>query len=817
MNALRVSLALAFVAAIEAVGSRSNITYSGKIWFIEGNSSNNSIIPSCSDTCVSVLTQEMQGWNEVRSSRNFPVGLYPCRGKVDDEIWQYDSPTGSIKNLAYVDLCLAAGNNSDIYLSSCTGIDTQISWLIEQSVGLTRIRLNESTGAAPLYIQTKRPNKTNGISELYLDTAQFGSDSIQTAFTVLNYFDPYGLTSAQSVGTQKSQGSDMIVRNGGFEECGIDPGSGFIVLDADEPIPLCGWRVVEGQVEYAGPNLWPPYQGKRTLHLNSAKIATPGSVAQILHVTNRSNYSVVFYMAGNPDRSCGNNTKTLRVSITPSSVSPQVLFFNIAKATPGSMGWKRTHSLEFTASDEYVNITFESLTPGSCGPVIDSVAVMEIHRPTEPFNTALIDPAQTNPSNSNSHSRKHISATFFWIMVVSGTLLGFLLVLGVSYSLVSCIRKRGIRKQSQCVHQSIYLTSRPWDSQILSLLVHQRVKKLSWKELEKSTNNFTSEIGEGGFSKVYLARFPDETVGAVKVEKQKHRSGQTFKQELSVLLRARHVHLVNLIGFCNERDRAALVFEYMPNGNLHQRLHFDEHCNRKLPWQSRMTIAFQVAAAIEYLHEVCKPPIVHSDIKSANVLLDEKFNAKLCDFGFSKAGFSNASVFHSTVKGSLGYLDPHYCKSGVLSKKSDIYSFGVLLLELITGRKSFCMEGGVMLTEFADPYLKDRRRIPELVDERLNGSFDGKEAEAMAGISALCIQEEANMRPCMTEILRVMREVLSPLSITASCQQMEEIIEVFEGEEEEELGLISGEKKIEEDVDGGTCKSIEESSILFPR
>eukprot|EP01018_Ginkgo_biloba_P005774 Gb_14980 [translate_table: standard] len=448
------------------------------------------------------------------------------------------------------------------------------------------------------------------------------------------------------------------------------------------------------------------------------------------------------------------------------------------------MGWKKTNSLEFTALEEYVNLTFKSLTPGSCGPVIDNVEVMEIKRPTEPFSPGLLDdPHISYPSNSNSYSRKHM---FFWIMMVLGVLLGFLLVLGVYYLLGSYIRKRGIGKQEPCVQQSIYLTSRPWDSQILSLLVHQRVKKLSWKELEKSTNNFTSVIGEGGFGKVYLAHFPDETVGAVKVEKRKDRSGQTFKQELSVLLRARHVHLVNLIGFCNERDQAALVFEYMPNGNLHQRLHFDEHCNRSLAWQSRMTVAFQVAAAIEYLHEVCKPPIVHSDIKSANVLLDEKFNAKLCDFGFSKAGFSSASVFHSTVKGSLGYLDPHYCKSGVLSKKSDIYSFGVVVLELITGRKSFSMERGEMLTEFADPYLKDRRRIPELVDERLNGYFDGKEAEAMAGISALCIQEEANMRPCMTEILRVMREVLSPLSITASCQQMEEIIEI---EEEEEVKI----------------------------
>eukprot|EP01018_Ginkgo_biloba_P005770 Gb_14982 [translate_table: standard] len=794
------------------VATSSRVPSAEIIWFVEGNSSNKSLIPSCSDMCISILNQEMEGWREefrTDSGNNIPVGLYPCRGKTKDELWQYESRTGSIKNIAYNDLCLAAGSTSELYLSPCTRTNTsQISWIIQQGMSMaTSIRLNNSAGRAALYINKKMPNRKNKISELYLDRAQSGS-RIQ-AFTVLNYSDPYSLPVIQSaIGTKGSRIDDMVVRNGDFEECGIDPGSGFMVLGIEEPIPLCGWQVVEGKVEYVGSNMWPAYRGNRSLHLHSAKIATPGSVAQILPVNKQSNYSLVFYMAGHIVRSCGNTIKTLRVSVTPSTVLPQVLLFDVKNVEPGKIGWKKTHSFEFTALEEYVNLTFKSLTPRSCGPIIDNVEVMEIKRPTEPFSPGLLDDSHISyPSNSYSRMRM-----FFWIMMILGILLGFLLVLGIYYLLGSYIRKCGIRKQEPCVNQSIYLTSRPWDSQILSLLVHQRVKKLSWKELEKSTNNFTSVIGEGGFSKVYLAHFPDETVGAVKVEKKKDRSGQTFKQELSVLLSARHVHLTRQHWCLNTCLTAACT-----------RLHFDEHCNRRLPWQSRMTIAFQVAAAIEYLHEVCKPPIVHSDIKSANVLLDEKFNAKLCDFGFSKAGFSSASVFHSTVKGLLGYLDPHYCKSGVLSKKSDIYSFGVLLLELVTGKRPFSMEQEDLLTAFALPYLKDRRRIPELVDGRLNGYFHSKEAETMVGISALCIQEEANMRPSMTEILRIMREVLSPLSITTSCNQMEEIVELYEEEEEEkELGLISGERKqlniheIEEDVDGGTCKSTEKSSIIFP-
>eukprot|EP01018_Ginkgo_biloba_P005771 Gb_14981 [translate_table: standard] len=745
----------------------------------------------------------MEGWrDELRTDfrNNIPVGLYPCRGKTKDELWQYESRTGSIKNIAYNDLCLAAGSTNELYLSPCTQTNTsQTSWIIQQGMSMmTSIRLNNSAGGAALYINKKMPNRKNKISELYLDRAQLGS-RIQ-AFTVFNYSDPYSLLVIQSaIGTKGSRMDNMVVRNGDFEECGIDHGSGFLVLGIEEPIPLCGWQVVEGKVEYFGSNIWPAYRGIRSLHLHSAKIATPGSIAQILPVNKQSNYSLVFYMAGNAVRSCGNTTKTLRVSVTPSTLLPQVLSFDVKNVEPGKMGWKKTHSLEFTALENYVNLTFKSLTPGSCGPVIDNVEVMEIKRPTEPFSPGLLDdPHISYPSNSNSNSRKNM---FFWIMMVGDTV-GISACTG-GILLVGFIYQKAWDSKTRAMRQPVDL----FDNQPMGFT---NTVAFGAPESEEIVMEGVGEIDK----QFHL-------LGAVKVEKRKDRSGQPFKHELSVLLSARHVHLVNLIGFCNERDQGALVFEYMPNGNLHQRLHFDEHCNRRLPWQSRMTIAFQVAPAIEYLHEVCKPPIVHSDIKSANVLLDEKFNAKLCDFGFSKAGFSSASVFHSTVKGSLGYLDPHYCKSGVLSKKSDIYSFGVLLLELVTGKRPFSMEQEDLLTAFALPYLKDRRRIPELVDGRLNGYFDSKEAETMVGISALCIQEEANMRPSMTEILRIMREVLSPLSITTSCKQMEEIVELYE-EEEEELGLISGEKKqldiheIEEDVDGGTCKSTEKSSIIFP-
>ncbi|KAF8412815.1 hypothetical protein HHK36_000786 [Tetracentron sinense] len=292
------------------------------------------------------------------------------------------------------------------------------------------------------------------------------------------------------------------------------------------------------------------------------------------------------------------------------------------------------------------------------------------------------------------------------------------------------------------------------------------VRRFCWNEIERLTMNFSRVIGEGGFSTVYLAYFTDSTLGALKIHSSSERLNRVFKQELQILLQVRHENIVKFLGYCDEREEGALLFEYVPNGSLHEKLHdrgVGGGSDSVLSWRKRMSIAFQLAEAIEYLHDNCSPQIVHCDIKASNILLDEQLNCKLCDFGFAKMGFSSMVVPSSMnpVMGSPGYIDPHYLRTGIASKKNDVYSFGVILLELVTGIEAFCSEKEQLLTSIAGPTLGNTKMVAEMVDPRLAGEFDLDEAIAMASISALCLRQQPSLRPSMAEILRTMREQIS--------------------------------------------------------
>ncbi|XP_008796890.2 salt tolerance receptor-like cytoplasmic kinase 1 [Phoenix dactylifera] len=293
--------------------------------------------------------------------------------------------------------------------------------------------------------------------------------------------------------------------------------------------------------------------------------------------------------------------------------------------------------------------------------------------------------------------------------------------------------------------------------------------RFEWREIEFLTGNFTSSavIGEGGSSTVYLAALPSpsSSLAALKVLRSSERLHRAFRLELDVLLRLRHPHIVRLLGFCDDREEGVLVFEYVPNGTLHEKLHGGG--GAVLPWARRVAVAYQVAQALDYLHERCDLHIVHGDIKASNVLLGEGLDAKLCDFGFAGMGFSAAVLPSSTrsanpMMGSPGYVDPHYLRSGIVSKKSDVYSFGVLLLELITGIEAFCSEREQLLTAVMGPALRDTESGPgEMVDPRLNREYVAEEAAAMAALAALCVGENPSLRPSMAEVLRIMGEKAS--------------------------------------------------------
>lgn len=292
------------------------------------------------------------------------------------------------------------------------------------------------------------------------------------------------------------------------------------------------------------------------------------------------------------------------------------------------------------------------------------------------------------------------------------------------------------------------------------------LKRFSWQETEKLTQNFSSVIGEGGFSTVYLARFSDSSLGALKIHNNSERLSRVFKQELEVLRQVRHENIVKLLGYCDEREEGALVFEYVPRGSLHDKLHNQSGRDQLLTWNHRMSIAFQLAQAVEYLHDNCALQIIHCDIKASNILLDEQLNCKLCDFGFAKMGFSSTVLPSSAnpVMGSPGYVDPHYMRTGLISKKNDVYSFGVLVLELITGIEAFCEERQKLLTSLADPILRDSTKVTEMMDSNLAGEFNTEEAIAMVSIASLCIQGQPSLRPSMADILQTMREKIPSMS-----------------------------------------------------
>ncbi|KAL7206511.1 hypothetical protein ACSBR2_019263 [Camellia fascicularis] len=288
-------------------------------------------------------------------------------------------------------------------------------------------------------------------------------------------------------------------------------------------------------------------------------------------------------------------------------------------------------------------------------------------------------------------------------------------------------------------------------------------RKFSYKETKKATDHFNTIIGQGGFGTVYKAQFSDGTVVAVKrMDKVSEQAEDEFCREIELLARLHHRHLVSLRGFCIERRERFLMYEYMANGSLKDHLHTPGRT--PLSWQTRIQIAIDVANALEYLHFYCDPPLCHRDIKSSNILLDENFIAKVADFGLLHASKDGSVCFepvNTDIRGTPGYMDPEYVTTQELTEKSDVYSYGVLLLELVTARRA--IQDNKNLVEWSQVFLNSDSRLAELVDPSIGDLFDFDQLQTVATIVRWCTQREGRARPSIKQVLRLLYECSDPM------------------------------------------------------
>ncbi|PIA41926.1 hypothetical protein AQUCO_02100040v1 [Aquilegia coerulea] len=280
-----------------------------------------------------------------------------------------------------------------------------------------------------------------------------------------------------------------------------------------------------------------------------------------------------------------------------------------------------------------------------------------------------------------------------------------------------------------------------------------------YRFLQRATKNFSEELGKGGFGSVFKGTMPDSSAVAVKRlvcsagEKQ-------FRSEVNTIGMIQHVNLIRLYGFCAEGRERLLVYDYMPNGSLSSYL-FRKN-SKVLDWKTRYQIALGTARGLAYLHEKCRDCIIHCDIKPENILLDAGLNAKVADFGLAKLLGRDFSRVLTTMRGTRGYLAPEWISGVPITPKADVYSYGMMLFEVISGRRNLDMGNDDMVDYFpawAAKVTNKGEEVHSLLDQRLQGNADIKELTTASRVACWCIQDDEKDRPSMGEIIQVLEGV----------------------------------------------------------
>ncbi|XP_039172749.1 wall-associated receptor kinase-like 1 [Eucalyptus grandis] len=357
--------------------------------------------------------------------------------------------------------------------------------------------------------------------------------------------------------------------------------------------------------------------------------------------------------------------------------------------------------------------------------------------------------------------------------------------------------------------------------QRLSSIQDNHVKKgklFTSTELDKATDHFNENriLGRGGQGTVYKGMLVDGTIIAVKKAKVIDvEQVEQFINEVIILSEINHRNVVKLLGFCLESEVPLLVYEFVPKGTLYQYLH-DPDREFPISWEMRLRIANEVAKALSYLHSDAAIPIYHRDIKSSNILLDEKYRAKVADFGASKLIPIDQTHLTTMVRGTFGYLDPEYYQTSQFTDKSDVYSFGVVLVELLTREKPISQLREEECRNLASYFIisMDENCLFDVLDKEVLDHGDKKEIIAVSNLAKRCLRLHGRYRPTMKEVameLERVRSLRNPMVV----EQNEEEIDHIRTRSIGASSAISMSMRLEAEVELTSME--EDQSLLLSR
>ncbi|XP_009627286.1 wall-associated receptor kinase-like 1 [Nicotiana tomentosiformis] len=372
----------------------------------------------------------------------------------------------------------------------------------------------------------------------------------------------------------------------------------------------------------------------------------------------------------------------------------------------------------------------------------------------------------TNCTEVVYYSKKPASTIILLSVFLS---IGVLLILFGSYLLYKTFKKRRNKRQKQMFFKrngGLLLQQQLSSNEGII----DKAKLFTAKELEKATDYFNENriLGRGGQGTVYKGMLPDGNIVAVKKSKLVDENQlDQFINEVVILSQINHRNVVKLLGCCLETEVPLLVYEFIINGTLYSFIH-NENNEFPFPWSTRLRIATEVAGALAYLHSATSVPIYHRDIKSSNILLDEKYRSKVSDFGTSRSIAIDQTHLTTRVQGTFGYLDPEYFQSSQFTEKSDVYSFGVVLAELLTGNKAILTttnEGRSLATNFL--LAMDENRLDTILHAEVTQEGRKEDIMAAANVAYRCLNLNGKKRPTMKEVSIALEAIRSQVPSAA--------------------------------------------------